>query len=847
MKTKFLFSACALSALFVGCNNEEFLENANAPEAPVAMEEVVGADLVSSGMSVIIDGGAQTKVDGNGWEASDAIGMGWYDITGKGIHNAQNRNTWESLDPGKTISLKDNKIYGNDKFFVEGKRFKTNANIYQGAHYVYFPYTYQGQVAEKTFDVNSAVQTGDFESDMLNNALHISAQDFIAATDVEGSEGVLEKRFILAPVVNVIKVVATPQDEIKENATMSEYAIRSMEITANSAFKTSTGVFKPYYLPKVVRKANGDIDDDKTYNAMALGNNLNKVMSNTEFVNNLTTKINGSDLNLSNVNNLRAFTLPTNNGYKGGSPTARIYVGRQSNDRDYDLGYFSIDGGNSEMAKLNEALTTGVNGNSELTLKNILTTKNSITGNWELRKLAINANLLAKNFTALTKNIESVDQWNDLADLYDALVEILGKGNVDVPTFTLGTDLTFENVIKTPKSISVKFNTINNTLKIKGIVSWPDNLSATSADDNVEVLTGQTLNLNCELDANIKNNGTINAGALASVSTQKNKKLDNTDGRVIVEYGAYVYAGEDQQGIVAYRVEDTKPATIGKINTLVAKTNNDGSQKEFANVNTLMVYTTLNLNAEASKSDADRYDPTAASNLTDLTDVNIELMGNGNVVYTGEQNGSDNKTVGDVTAVAGKNSIKDIELASGAGITVKAGAVLNVESAGNTDANKTKLTINGNIVNKGTLNANTKIVCNNIDNAEGVINANKNKEYGIWYDNEYLQGGIVNGQVNQTVKKPIETRADAAKAVVDLVKPFYEKFSNTIGGRYEDFVDNINKYATGQSCDGQDEILAAINHWLEVCGNGKISNGDLTVDMIKMIEHDADMKIGFTK
>lgn len=845
MRTKFLFGACALSALFVGCNNEEFLENADAPKAPMAMEEVVGADLVSSGMSVIIDGGAQTKVNGGGWETSDAIGMGWYDITGKGIYGSQAKTTWDKLDPNKTISLKDNKIYANDKFFVEGNKFKTNANIYQGAHYVYFPYTYQGQVATRTFEVNSAVQTDDFEKDMLNNALHISAQDFIATTDVEGSEGVLEKRFILAPVVNVIKVIATPQNEIKDNATMSEYAVRKMVIAANGAFKTSTGEIKPYYLPKVVRKTNGDIDDDETYEAMALGDNLNKVMTNNKFVNTLTTTVNGSNLNLSNVNELRAFTLPTNEGYKSGSPTAEIYVGRQSNGKDYDLGYFKIDGENGEMAKLNEALTTGVGGNSELTLKNILTAKNSVTGGWELRKLAINASLLAKNFTAQTTGIQSIDQWNDLADLYDALVEILGDNNVEVPTFTLGTDLTFENVIKTPKNIDIKFGTNGNTLKIKGIVSWPDNLSAASDNENVEVLNGQTLNLNCTLDAKIVNNGTINAGALASVSTQEHKKLDNTNGRIIVEYGAYVYAGENQQGIVAYKVKDARPATIGMVNTLVTKTDSDGSQKEFANVNTLMVYTTLNLNAEASKSNGDRYEPTADSNLTALDDVDIELMGNGHVVYTGKINNSDNKTVKNVTAVAGKNSIKDIELAKGAKMTVNAGSVLNVESAGNTDAAKTALIIDGDIVNEGTLNANTKIVCNNIDNAKGIVNANKNKEYGVWYENEYLQGGIVNGQVNQTVKDPVETKKDAAKAVVDLVQPFYDTFSNNIGNKYENFVKNINTYATGNSIDGQDKILAAINHWLEICGKEAIKNGSLTVDMIKLIEHDAEAGTGF--
>lgn len=819
MKTKFLFSACAFAAFLAGCSSDDFLAEVQDPVTNTTMEEVVGADLASKGMVIVL--GADTRVNSNGWESTDNIGMGWYDLMGTGIYNEQKVTNWSRLNPA-TTALTDSKIYANDMFYVNNGNFETKANVYQGAHFLYFPYEYQSQITTRTFNVNEKPQTESFQTEMLNKALHLSAQDFIAA-DEAGEDGILRKEFVLAPVVNAIKVVAAPQDEISANATMKEYAIRKMNIrSSTNTFRVFTGVLKPYKLQKAVYDVTGVLDREATSEVMRKGANLNAAFTNTAYVKTLTTTINSADLNLGETKELRAFTLPTNASVSTSvKTTIEVYVGRQANGKDYDLGYFTVDESTGEMAKLNAALTTGVNGNAELTLKDIL----YANGQWQ--PLNLNVNLLASAFTPLTGDIKSVDQWNDLADLYDALVEILGADNVAVPTFTLGADLTFEDAIKTPKNIDVKFATGTNKLIVKGEVEWPANLTAATSDANVEVQAEATLAVKTVLDAAIVNKGIIKAGPESSISTQASKKLNNEEGRVIVEYGAYVYPTVRKEGVVAYEVTNSDASNIGKINTLIA---NNGNQ-EYASVNTLIVSTTLDLNATASSSNDDRYNPSHGSTLNSLEDIDIELA-NGTVKWTA----GTNTTVKSVQAIEGENTIYDINLAEN--VTIDEGATLSVDGKADVNGVKKTFAMDGDIINAGTLIAETNITCTNVDNAKGYI---KTGAYGIIYSETYTQGGVVEGHVN---KKPTDPQPDVdalANAVVEAITVIRD-YPNLNLTTYAKVVNNIQTFANKEQLDA----MNALNAWSKALGYAEVEKTAITEVDLKFFERASGKSLGLT-
>lgn len=132
MRTKILLSAVALTATFAACNNE------NVPSSVennlLENQEIVGATLVSEGGTISL-GGIQSRVNANGWEPSDKLALAWYNLNGTtgSITEEQAKSEWDGQGNDKAI-------YANHLFTrsAEGK-FVTNSNIYQGAHFIYFP------------------------------------------------------------------------------------------------------------------------------------------------------------------------------------------------------------------------------------------------------------------------------------------------------------------------------------------------------------------------------------------------------------------------------------------------------------------------------------------------------------------------------------------------------------------------------------------------------------------------------------------------------------------------------------------------------------------------------------
>ena len=245
-------------------------------------------------------------------------------------------------------------------------------------------------------------------------------------------------------------------------------------------------------------------------------------------------------------------------------------------------------------------------------------------------------------------------------------------------------------------------STSSATVTIDGDVEWPEALEA-DGKAVVVVNKGATLTFDpskaAEIDADITNHGTIKAGQFASISTDDADKLDNIDGRVIVEYGAYIYPTVSKEGVIAYEVTANNATEIGHINQLIATSD----QKGYASVNTLIVKTELDLNAKAgSDTDGDRYEEgTTSGNLSSLEEIDIELNG-GKVIYT---TGTNNK-VNNVISIDGENAIEDIQPMGD--ITVK-GGILNINSDNTPVKSPLYLTYGKTITTKseGTLKVNT--------------------------------------------------------------------------------------------------------------------------------------------
>ena len=93
MKRNYLFGTLAFAAMLASCNNE-IDTVAEVVEQEVAMEEVVGATLVSEGLTIKLDGMDSRAANGL-WLAGDKLGLAWYNVESS-ISVEQTKASWES-------------------------------------------------------------------------------------------------------------------------------------------------------------------------------------------------------------------------------------------------------------------------------------------------------------------------------------------------------------------------------------------------------------------------------------------------------------------------------------------------------------------------------------------------------------------------------------------------------------------------------------------------------------------------------------------------------------------------------------------------------------------------------
>ena len=729
MKKQYLFSALAFSAIFASCNNEiDVVAEDMKPEA--VQQEIVGANLIGKGLKINLDG-AQSRAISGEWLSTDKLALAWYNVNTSGIAQTQTSKMW--TDRSKDQVCDDN-IYANHKFVPNANgEFVTESNVYQGAHFVYFPYKREAKVQSKTVDVNELAYTvkpendpnpNTYAYDFYTKAFNLSAQDFIAEDNVD-AEGKLTHNFVMSPMVNAINVHA-------KSSVVGE-ALKALEITdvtiasKQNAFASKFTIC-PENIPAVKRDKEGAILTAET--TEALDTYAKSVATANE--KSITRKVEGGFNLAEETNNLVLYTLPTANGYVASDKDLTVTVKAKSEHGLVATFTVKVDANETEIN--NEYLPKLV-GHLAGSLKTIRRTE---AGQWNPLNTMVE---LTNENVAVTYNIANKDQWDDAV----ALANDLGK-NV---TFTLVGAVDFTEAINLPNEtveLTVVSKDAAGKMVVKGDIAWPNNNGLNVLATNIVVERDATLTIDGsatdrnELVANLTNKGTIKLNEYGTVGA--NGKAITNNARVEVKYGSYVFANG---GVIAFEIETSTPAyeINNLINANVTLPNYDGQ----ALVNTLVVKAdnVLSLNkVDNTLSNKDPYTGevvTGGAVMPNLENIDIEMLG-GTIIGKSDLT----QSVKNVKVLAGTNSIQDAHIESN--LVVADGASVTIDASEHTFGNTTykkNVKVAGDIENDGTINALTNINVTNVDNENGSIIVDKN--YTVWYSAEYYQGGLANGKI----------------------------------------------------------------------------------------------------
>ena len=690
MKTKYLLSTLAIGAAFVACTNEELVVD---EQMNVASNEVVGAKLLSKGLTLNFNEleDADSRATATGWEVGkDVAGLGWLVVGDPG-----------DLQTRADLSQVESVLYNNHFFQYTEEGWNTKSNIYEGWHFAYFPYAHQSKPSELSFDINGKAYTGlDNRVDVRNNAPYLSGAVFLSEDNVDTANGTIDETLDIKRIVNAIYPTLDIAEDFTENDTLNGIAIKSLtlKMADRSKFYKTIKVV-PSKLPE------GEIESvDSLYADGALVA--------TGRTNAITTTLEG-DFLLNKDHQARFFLAPL---YHVASAKGKLSVRVDVAGGHFDVAYKTPA---TENDKLSETETTN---NEAIEKLNALFNAAGWAANeedsyslynvYDTQRFGVKLALSLENFTA-DYLVEDITDWNACVALADALKE-------EAPVFTLkdGAEVIFDGEMKAPKNgVTVECEENGNgKLIINGEVTWNENVTVEADGVSVEVAEDAVLTVEGVVSpSELINKGTILAGKVATVGIRNENAKFNNEGRVIVEYGAYVYT---DNGVIAYEV----PAdySIKAINTLMSAQNAAGN----ANVNTLIVNEGVTLNCtetttgEGTSADTDRYNPTPAvpgqssTSKLDLTkDIDLEING-GSVVSDEEM------TVGDVTIVEGSLEGLNVE----GELNVSEGTVECTSIVGDVTAEDSEITaetIVGDVTLKGESAINDAAITGDVTVEEG--------------------------------------------------------------------------------------------------------------------------------
>lgn len=709
---KLLLAAFAVSAMFAACTKEE---------APVAQnlqqDQFVGAELIGTNVSVNFGTYTDTKVDGltGDFEEGDKIGLGWI-VTNAGY----------AADQKPTAGLFGPDLFANHMYIKENGELVTKGNMYKGWHFAYMPFQYVEKLGDALKVTVNPVQTEEYTRDAVNTNFNVSGRNFLTRESLDDNYQLKEGiSFPIARATNTIKVTVKPTAMFTGSDALKNLKIKSIQIKAKEKiFPDATITLHPEYLPALTEEST----KSDVYDA------LPSVMASAKANTTITSTIDNEDIDLSGDQALRIYTLPVAGVPVGGVNPKNVVFTIGVEGGVFTVPYVTDEEDDRYSETNKESIEAFVEAYEE---DGVLTEYGTSTLKIELE---LNGAMFAPAFGA----ISSESEWNNAIAVADAL-------ELENPTFTLVNDVDADGNYEWEFTDDIKLlSDSESVLTVKGApmvvgaeMEWP-------SEDYLNVEANVVVNANLRVDgemdaAEIINNAVITVGPAGSISNSDDEALNNSNGEVIAEFGAYVYPASGEEGTIAYVVEGTTTADIYKVNTMLTHAN--------TSVNTLIVKTALDLNAPAADATEDgRYtEGNDAAWLESLNNVNVILEG-GSLIYNPKHTNEDddNTTVKHLLARSGENTIDDVIVTTH--IEVAENATLTVANTNLPDYVKSYFSEA--ITNEGTLKLDN--VCLNVqevDNTSGsIVATGKNHIYYSETDG-YKQGGTVAGSVNYGVCK----------------------------------------------------------------------------------------------
>lgn len=667
MKSIKFLAALAIPAMFAACTNEEIATNSSQQ-----MKEVVGAELVGTNISLNVGFAdeAQSRMTANGsFTKTDVLGLGWMSTEGGATAE-------QKIDKAPANST----IWANHRFAVneEGK-FSTWSNVYKGWHFAYYPYEYMEQVGVKKIELNPA-QTSKVWADRLSQNFHISARSFLSKDNLNADNS-LNSNYVMYNTVSNLVVMTAPSanSEFVAGGELDSLSIQYIKITADENVFASKADIRGSQLPADTTVSENGAEllasfyqTDESKSVIATGSYLD---------NNITTDVKEAGYKVSDNANLVTIVRP--NTVELDTLQIKIEVGVAG-------GYFNIEYvddavAGSDAAKNNEAIVklasvyAPLEAGVEATKSNTVTVPNT----WPTFNVVLYGDIFHADFG----NISTLEEWKDAVKLCEALGRTEQEFGIDaVINFNEGN-------IPMPEGCTIEVvaaaGATETGLAInKNLASWPAGLTANvdvinnkkisnaAGINGTTVVNNGTMILKSDTIENLENKGTVTVYKGAMV-----KDADNSEGRIVVRYGAYVTldSGVAEEGEIAYAVLTKGKEYAYRINNLLGATLGQANE---ANVNTLIINEgiefDLNLKDAPGAAGTDPYNPAPGSGavkLADLSLINIEMNGGSIIVGEVEEGETPNYKVNNISVLSGENTLTDVvpasvEVAEGAKLTV---------------------------------------------------------------------------------------------------------------------------------------------------------------------------------
>lgn len=516
MKAKFLL-AMALPVVFAACTNEDEILNNNATTG-------VTGEKISSGMVLTADRNlpeATTRLNANGWEAGDKIGLGWINNSSSGI----------SADQGEELAddVTDQNLYDNMLFTYGSANFTSEDDVYKGAYFAYYPYTRLGSIKELEISLNGTQKVADAEEAYFKGVLSVSAKDFISDADVNEND-IVEKQFSLQQIANAL-VIKTKMGKKGDytDAQIAGMKITGVTLNVGQNIFNSEIKLKPQSLPKAVYNAEtGAYDAKKTMEA--LNNTTTGALAAVDkgtASNSLSVAVETEATLATENNGFVLFSLPTSGTIDPSqvSVVIRTVAGEATIEYTEDAITGSVaESNNKAIEKLVAILSTDgwkAADGKPYKFSEILS-----------QRVGLDFQIDMDNFKAIYDDIKNAAEWNGAVKYLDTFLP--GQKYA----FTLSDDIEFtsDELITLPKaglkevkgSGTITFKSGVNVINQKIDVC---NVDMTIAKDaaltvNESTATGKPALLTLGQEKSITNNGTLNVdGEIAGANDATDAKM----------------------------------------------------------------------------------------------------------------------------------------------------------------------------------------------------------------------------------------------------------------------------------------------------------------------------------